>query len=300
MACRVGFIGLGRMGYPMAGHIACSGLFESIVYNRTKAKAHAWCQRYGGTDAKTPKECAQRSDILLLCLGGDDDVLSVMQSHDGVLYGLNKGTLIIDHTTTSATMARQLARQGQEQGWSFLDAPVSGGERGAIEGALVIMVGGDETSYARGQEVMALYGKEVVHMGDSGSGQLAKMVNQICVGGVLQGLSEAMAFAFHANLPVARLFPLLAEGAAGSWQMKNRYETMAEEQFDFGFKVDWMVKDLGFCLQEAQRYGCSLPSTTRLRTHYQALQDKGYGQSDTSSLIQLFRPGRAKKAHDAR
>ncbi|MBC6443891.1 MAG: NAD(P)-dependent oxidoreductase [Alphaproteobacteria bacterium GM202ARS2] len=291
MSLRIAFMGLGRMGFPMAGHLAAKG-YPVVVYNRTADRAEAWLESYRTHNverAETPQACVQDCAAVFCCLGNDDDVADVLLGEHGVLASMEKGGLLIDHTTTSAQLARRVYEQAHQRGVAFLDAPLSGGEKGAIDGKLAIMVGGEEQAYARAVPIMQAYASRISHIGASGSGQLAKMVNQICVAGVLQGLSEGIAFAEAAGVDHKRVFDVVAQGAAASWQMSNRHETMAQRSFDFGFKVDWMVKDLQYCLDESQRCGCPLPLTRFLHACYQELQQNGHSASDTSSLITLLR-----------
>jgi 3-hydroxyisobutyrate dehydrogenase len=286
---RAAFIGLGVMGYPMAGHLVRRGGMAVTVYNRTAAKAEAWCAEYGGTAAGTPAAAATGADIVVLCVGDDPDVRAVTLGPGGVLETMAAGSLLIDHTTASADIARELAAACSARGIGFLDAPVSGGQAGAINGALTIMVGGEAGDHARAAPVFESYGKFAGHMGPAGAGQLAKMVNQICIAGVLQGLGEGLAFAERAGLDGRAVVQAMLRGAAQSWQMENRHATMLEGRFDFGFALDWMRKDLGIALAEARRNGASLPLTALVDQHYADLQRQGHGRWDTSSLIERLR-----------
>ena len=286
---RAAFIGLGVMGFPMAGHLLRRGGMSVTVYNRTRAKADAWCAEYGGTAADSPAAAAAGAEVVVLCVGDDPDVRAVTLGATGVLSGMVAGSLLIDHTTASADVARELATACSARGIGFLDAPVSGGQAGAVNGALTIMVGGEPGDYARAAPVFAAYGKFAGRMGPAGSGQLAKMVNQICIAGVLQGLGEGLAFAERAGLDGRAVVEAMAKGAAQSWQMENRHATMLDGKFDFGFALDWMRKDLGIALAEARRNGASLPLTALVDQHYADLQRQGHGRWDTSSLIQRLR-----------
>ena len=289
---KVAFLGLGVMGWPMAGHLALAG-HTVTVFNRTAAKAQAWVQAFAATGrahhASTPREAAQGADIVLMCVGNDDDVRSVVLGPDGALAGMQSGSILIDHTTASAQLARELYATAQQQGVAFVDAPVSGGQAGAQNGQLTIMCGGDEAAFATAEPVMACFGRAVTLMGPSGSGQLTKMVNQICIAGLVQGLSEAVAFGQKAGLDMDKALQVIGKGAAQSWQMQNRGQTMVDGKFDFGFAVDWMRKDLGLVLQEAQRNGARLPVTALVDQFYADVQAQGGGRWDTSSLIARLR-----------
>jgi 3-hydroxyisobutyrate dehydrogenase len=284
---KVAFIGLGVMGYPMAGHLQRSG-HEVCVYNRTTARADAWVAEYAGTRALTPAAAAAGVELVLLCVGNDDDVRAVVYGEQGVLAGMTAGTLLIDHTTTSAVLAEELAERSGEQGVRFLDAPVSGGQAGAQKGTLTIMIGGAEVDVERARSLLDSYGQRITRVGEHGAGQRCKMVNQICIAGILQGLSEGFTLARASGLDIATVAGVLGGGAAQSWQLDNRAATMAAGQFDFGFAIEWMHKDLGFCLQEAARLGLSLPMTQDVDGHYQALMARGLGRCDTSVLIRQF------------
>ena len=283
------FIGLGAMGFPMAGHLASAG-HPVKVYNRTssKARAWAWAEQYPGTLAETPREAARSADFIFSCVGNDDDVRSVMLGRDGILAGAGAGAVIVDHTTTSARLARQLYEEAAARSLFFLDAPISGGQVGAENGQLSIMAGGDEAVFDRALPVMNAYAGAAVWMGPSGAGQLAKMVNQICIGGLLQGLSEALHFSERAGLDSEKVLSVISKGAAQSWQMENRGKTMLKGEFDFGFAVDWMRKDLGIVLDEAKHNGARLPVTALVDQWYAQVQARGGGRWDTSSLIDLL------------
>ena len=289
---KVAFLGLGVMGWPMAGHLALAG-HTVTVFNRTAAKAQAWVQAFAATGrahhASTPREAAQGADIVLMCVGNDDDVRSVVLGPEGALAGMQSGSILIDHTTASAQLARELYATAQQQGVAFVDAPVSGGQAGAQNGQLTIMCGGDEAAFATAEPVMACFGRAVTLMGPSGSGQLTKMVNQICIAGLVQGLSEAVAFGQKAGLDMDKTLEVIGKGAAQSWQLDNRGSTMVRDEFNFGFAVDWMRKDLGLVLQEAQRNGARLPVTALVDQFYADVQAQGGGRWDTSSLIARLR-----------
>jgi 3-hydroxyisobutyrate dehydrogenase-like beta-hydroxyacid dehydrogenase len=282
---RVGFCGLGVMGYPMAGHLASAGHSVS-VYNRTSSRADAWVTEYSGTALPTPRDVAASSDIVMLCVGNDADVRAVVLGPDGVLAGAHSGLIVVDHTTTSAELAREISAACAAVGVGFVDAPVSGGQAGAINGALTVMCGADsETVFADVAVVAAVYSRSCVRLGNAGSGQLAKMVNQICIAGVVQGLAEGLAFATKAGLDAHAVIDVISKGAAQSWQMENRGHTMVDDSFDFGFAVEWMIKDLGFCVEEAQRNGAELPVADLVLGFYRELYADGAGRLDTSSLI---------------
>ncbi len=277
------------MGFPMAGHLAKAG-HQVTVFNRTPAKRKAWVEKHGGNAAETPAEAARGADFVLVCVGNDRDLYEVtLDDAQGALSAMSAGAVMVDHTTASAEAARRLDAAARERGVAFLDAPVSGGQAGAENGKLSIAVGGDEAVFRRAQPLLATYAKAVTHMGPAGSGQLTKMVNQICIAGLLQGLSEALAFSQKAGLDGARVLEVITKGAAGSWQMENRGTTMLEGKFDFGFAVDWMRKDLGICRAEAARNGARLPMTEVVDAFYAAVQNRGGGRWDTSSLIELLR-----------
>jgi 3-hydroxyisobutyrate dehydrogenase-like beta-hydroxyacid dehydrogenase len=284
---KVSFIGLGVMGYPMAGHLAKAG-HETIVYNRTAAKADKWIKDFPGHSAPTPAAAAKDCDFVFACVGNDDDLRGVAIGKDGAFHGMKKGAVFVDHTTASAEVARELAQEASSRGLYFLDAPVSGGQAGAEKGALTVMIGGDADAYAGAEPVIRAYGHAVQHMGESGCGQLAKMVNQICIAGVVQGLAEGLSFAQAAGLDIAKLLAAIGKGGAASWQMENRGTTMTDGKFNFGFAVDWMRKDLGICLDEASRNGASLPVTAVIDQFFADVQRMGGGRWDTSSLILRF------------
>ena len=285
---RVAFLGLGVMGYPMAGHLAQAGL-DVTVYNRTGAKAAQWVGEYGGRSAATPREAAQGADLVLACVGNDDDLRSVTLGADGAFAGMARDAIFVDHTTASANVARELAAQAAERGLQFVDAPVSGGQAGAQNGKLTIMCGGEAATFERARPVLAHYGAAVTLIGPAGAGQLAKMVNQICIAGIVQGLAEAVNFGERAGLDMALVLDVIGKGAAASWQMENRGKTMVAGKFDFGFAVDWMRKDLGFCLDEAKRNGAALPLTALVDQFYGDVQRLGGNRLDTSSLIWRLR-----------
>ncbi|WP_299231055.1 NAD(P)-dependent oxidoreductase [uncultured Halomonas sp.] len=284
----VAFIGLGVMGYPMAGHLARAGL-DVRVYNRTPAKAKAWSEEYGGSHHATPRDAASGADLVLVCVGNDDDVRQVTRGEDGALHGMVPGSLLVDHTTASADLAEELDAACREQGIGFIDAPVSGGQQGAENGALTIMCGADETDFTRVEPLLGHYGRAVTLMGSAGSGQLTKMVNQICIAGLVQGLAEGLHFAEQAGLDRQRVVDVIAKGAAGSWQMENRHATMIADEYEHGFAVDWMRKDLGICLEQARRLQARLPVTALVDQFYADLQVLGGGRWDTSSLLRRLR-----------
>jgi 3-hydroxyisobutyrate dehydrogenase-like beta-hydroxyacid dehydrogenase len=281
---RVAFIGLGVMGYPMAGFLAKAG-HETVVFNRTAAKAEQWVTDYTGSSAATPGEAASGADIVFSCVGNDDDVRAVILGADGALAGISAGGIIVDHTTASATIAREVSLAAGEKGVGFLDAPVSGGQAGAESGQLTVMVGGTDAVFQRARPVIDSYAKAVTLIGDVGSGQLAKMVNQICIAGIVQGLSEGLHFAKCAGLDPAVVIESISKGAAQSWQMENRWATMVDDKFDFGFAVDWMRKDLGLTLDEAEKNGAQLELTRLVDGYYAEVQAMGGNRWDTSSLI---------------
>ncbi len=285
---KLAFLGLGVMGYPMAGHLARAG-HEVTVYNRSPAKADAWRNEYRGRTARTPAEAARGAEIVMMCVGNDDDVRVVANGADGALAGMAAGSILVDHTTASAEVAREVHAAAAAKGVGFLDAPVSGGQAGAQNGKLTVMVGGDPATFARAEGVLAHYARAVTLMGGPGSGQLAKMVNQICIAGLLQALSEGIDFAMRAGLDAERVLDVIGKGAAQSWQMENRGKTMVADRFDFGFAVDWMRKDLGICLAEARANGATLPVTALVDQFYGRVQQQGGGRWDTSSLIRLLR-----------
>ncbi|MEI8645250.1 NAD(P)-dependent oxidoreductase [Pseudoalteromonas sp. Hal040] len=284
MSMKVAFIGLGVMGYPMAGHLANAG-HSVTVYNRTTAKAQKWVSEYQGEYAETPSEAAKGADIVFMCVGNDDDLRSVVYGEQGVLASMHEGSYLVDHTTTSAEVAREVGAQAKLQGIAFLDAPVSGGQAGAENGVLTVMVGGDEADFNVVQPVMAAFSRFSQLLGEVGSGQLCKMVNQICIAGVVQGLAEGLHFAKQAGLDGEKVIETISKGAAGSWQMENRYKTMWAGEYEFGFAVDWMRKDLGIALDEAKANGATLPMTATVDQYYADVQALGGGRYDTSSLL---------------
>ena len=281
---KLSFIGLGVMGYPMAGHLHTAGLAVT-VYNRTTAKAQAWAQEYGGAYANTPAEAAAGADIVVICVGNDDDLRCVTIAEQGVVSAMVPGSILVDHTTASAEVARELYTVCKKHGIGFVDAPVSGGEQGAINGQLTIMCGGDKASFTQAETVLNIYAKQLQYMGEAGSGQLTKMVNQICIAGLIQGLSEGLNFAEKAGLDIDNVIQAISKGAAQSWQMDNRYKTMSENDYEHGFAVDWMRKDLAICLAEADSNGASLPVTALVDQFYKDVQQMGGNRWDTSSLL---------------
>jgi 3-hydroxyisobutyrate dehydrogenase len=285
---KVAFVGLGVMGYPMAGHLVTKAGHEVTVFNRTAAKADKWVAQYGGKAAPTPKAAAEGQDFIMACVGNDNDVREVMLGSDGIFAGARKGATIVDHTTASAEIARELYGEAKSRGFNFVDAPVSGGQAGAENGVLTVMCGGDGAPFASAEKVIATYARACNLIGASGSGQLAKMANQICIAGVVQGLAEALHFAQKAELDIEKLIATISKGAAQSWQMENRYKTMAAGKFDFGFAVDWMRKDLAICLAEARRNGAHLPVSALVDQFYSEVQKMGGRRWDTSSLIALL------------
>jgi 3-hydroxyisobutyrate dehydrogenase len=286
---RIAFIGLGVMGYPMAGHLKRKGNHEVTVYNRTPARAAQWIREYGGASAPSPRAAARDAEFVLTCVGNDDDVRSVVLGEGGALAGMKTGAILADHTTASATLARELDALARERGLAFLDAPVSGGQAGAQNGQLGVMVGGDPAAFTRAKPVLDLYSRSCALIGPAGSGQLCKMVNQICVAGVVQGLAEGLNFGQRAGLDMEKVISVISQGAARSWQMESRWQTMCEGRFDgFGFAVDWMRKDLGICLQEAKVNGARLPVTALIDQFYAQIQARGGRRWDTSSLMQLL------------
>lgn len=284
----VAFLGLGVMGYPMAGHLVSAG-HDVRVYNRTQEKAEKWAAQYGGSVHATPREAATRADFVMACVGNDDDLRGVCTGDDGALSGMSEGAVFVDHTTVSAAVTREMAAAAKTLGVSFVDAPVSGGQAGAENGVLSIMCGGDQESYSLAEPVMQAYGRTIRRLGESGAGQLTKMVNQICIAGLVQGLSEGLHFAEKAGLDAKGVVEVISGGAAGSWQMANRYETMLDGEFEHGFAVDWMRKDLGICLSTANENGASLPITALVDQFYKDVQKLGGGRWDTSSLIKRLR-----------
>jgi len=287
-ARRVAFLGLGVMGYPMAGHLARAG-HQVTVYNRTAAKAEAWAREYGGAHAPTPAQAAAGADFVFACVGNDDDLRSVVLGDSGALAGMKPGAVFVDHTTASAAVARELAAVAAAKGLAFVDAPVSGGQAGAVNGLLTVMCGGDAAPFDAMKPVAMAFSRAVTLVGPSGAGQLAKMVNQICIAGLVQGLSEAIAFGQKSGLDMKQVLDVIGKGAAQSWQMDNRGKTMVDDQFNFGFAVDWMRKDLGLVLDEARRNGAKLPVTALVDQFYGDVQGMGGGRWDTSSLIKRLK-----------
>jgi 3-hydroxyisobutyrate dehydrogenase-like beta-hydroxyacid dehydrogenase len=286
---KVAFLGLGVMGYPMAGHLLKKGGHDVTVYNRSAAKAQQWVKEYGGKSAATPREAAKDCDFVLMCVGNDDDVRSVVYGDNGALAGMKKGSILVDHTTASAVLARELFEKSKSQSVGFIDAPVSGGQAGAVNGQLGIMCGGEEAIFAKAKPVIDIYAKMAALIGAPGAGQLTKMVNQICIAGLVQGLSEGLAFAKKSGLDVEKVISVISKGAAQSWQMENRWKQMNEVKFDgFGFAVDWMRKDLGICLEEAKKTGARLPVTALVDQFYSHIQARGGRRWDTSSLMHLL------------
>ncbi|MGR3759340.1 NAD(P)-dependent oxidoreductase [Roseobacteraceae bacterium NS-SX3] len=285
---KLAFLGLGVMGYPMAGHLQAKG-HEVTVYNRTAAKAEAWAKEHGGQFAATPRAAAEGAEFVMACVGNDSDLRSVCLGEDGAFAGMASGTVFVDHTTVSAKVTRELYEAGREAGVSFVDAPISGGQAGAENGALSVMCGGDEAAYAAAEPVIAAYARICRRIGESGAGQMTKMCNQIAIAGLVQGLSEALHFAEKAGLDGRAVVEVISQGAAGSWQMANRYETMLDDHFEHGFAVDWMRKDLGICLDAADETGASLPVTALVDQFYKDVQKMGGGRWDTSSLFKRLR-----------
>ncbi len=285
---KVAFLGLGVMGYPMAGHLVAAG-HEVCVYNRTTAKAEKWAKEFGGRFAATPREAAEGCEFVMSCVGNDDDLRGVCLGDDGAFAGMSAGSVFVDHTTVSAKVTRELYAAAKDLGISFVDAPISGGQAGAQNGILSVMCGGDEDAYARAEPVIDAYARTCRRLGESGSGQLTKMVNQICIAGLVQGLAEGLHFAEKAGLDGRAVVDVISGGAAGSWQMLNRYETMIDDEFEHGFAVDWMRKDLGICLDTADENGASLPVTALVDQFYKDVQKLGGARWDTSSLIKRLR-----------
>ncbi|WP_428244349.1 NAD(P)-dependent oxidoreductase [Gynuella sp.] len=284
---KVSFIGLGVMGYPMAGHLAEKG-HDVTVYNRTVSKSHRWVEQYSGSYAATPAQAVTDADQVFMCVGNDDDVRSVVYGEHGVLAGMKPGAILVDHTTTSAILAEELNLAAKEKQVRFLDGPVSGGQAGAENGVLTVMMGGEAEDFSTVEGTIDSYAKKVTLLGAAGSGQRCKMVNQLCIAGIVQGLSEAIKFAQYAELDIKTVVEVLSGGAAQSWQLDNRALTMAEGKFDFGFAIDWMRKDLGFCFEEAEKKGLNLPLAKMVDGFYQQLQQQGDNRLDTSSLIKLL------------
>ncbi|WP_417815644.1 NAD(P)-dependent oxidoreductase [Thalassospira alkalitolerans] len=284
------FIGLGVMGYPMAGHLQKAG-HDVTVFNRTAAKSEKWAGEYGGKSAPTPAEAAKGAEFVFVCVGNDDDLRSVTLGETGALAGMTRGSVMVDNTTASADVARELYAAAKDVGVSFIDAPVSGGQAGAENGVLTVMCGGDQEAFDRAAPVIDAFARSCQLMGKSGSGQLTKMVNQICIAGLVQGLSEGVNFGRKAGLDMGKVLDVISKGAAGSWQMENRGKTMVNDTFDFGFAVDWMRKDLGICLEESKRNGARLPVTALVDQFYAQVQERGGNRWDTSSLIDLLARG---------
>src|SRR5882762_4245642 len=282
---KVAFLGLGVMGYPMAGHLKAKGGHEVTVFNRTAAKADQWVAQHGGKSAKTPKEAAQGQDFVMACVGNDNDLREVMLGANGAFEGMMKGAVLVDHTTASAEIARELHAEAKKRGFDCIDAPVSGGQAGAENGALTVMCGGEAAAYARAEPVIAAYARMCKLLGAPGAGQLTKMVNQICIAGLVQGLAEGIHFAKKAGLDVEAVIETISKGAAQSWQMENRYKTMMAGKYDFGFAVDWMRKDLSICVAEARRSGAHLPVAALVDQFYSEVQKMGGSRWDTSSLL---------------
>ena len=285
---KVAFLGLGVMGYPMAGHLAKAG-HEVTVYNRTAAKADAWADEHGGTSARTPAEAATGRDFVMACVGNDDDLRQICVGEGGAIAAMSAGTVFVDHTTVSAAVTREMHAEAEKRQVSFVDAPVSGGQAGAENGALAVMCGGDAEAYARAEQIIAAYAKNCQRMGESGAGQLTKCVNQICIAGLVQGLSEGINFAQKAGLDPKAVIEVIKDGAAGSWQMANRYETMVDDKFDHGFAVDWMRKDLAICLATGDDIDAPLPITALVDQFYKDVQALGGGRWDTSSLLKRLK-----------
>ncbi|MGF7005105.1 NAD(P)-dependent oxidoreductase [Aminobacter sp. BE322] len=281
----VAFLGLGVMGYPMAGHLKNKGGHDVTVYNRTTAKAEQWAAQHGGSHAPTPAEAARNKDFVFACVGNDDDLRAVTIGENGAFHVMKKGSVFIDNTTASAEVARELAAEAEARGFHFLDAPVSGGQAGAENGVLTVMVGGEQDAFDRAKPVIEAFARMVGLMGSAGAGQLTKMINQICIAGLVQGLAEGIHFGKKAGLDIEKVVDVISKGAAGSWQMENRHKTMNAGKYDFGFAIDWMRKDLGICLAEADRNGAKLPVTALVDQFYKDVQAMGGGRWDTSSLL---------------
>jgi len=288
MTCNVAFIGLGVMGYPMAGYISKAG-HNVTVFNRTKSKAEKWISEYKGKKAETPAEAAKNAEYILTCVGNDNDLREVTFGDNGIFKTIKKDSVYIDNTTASAIIAREIYEYAKKNEFGFLDAPVSGGQAGAENGALTVMIGGDQKDYDKASHIIDCYSKKMKLLGKSGSGQLAKMVNQICIGGLVQALSEAINFGMNAGLKMEDVIEVISKGAAQSWQMENRYKTMIDDKFEFGFAVDWMRKDLKIALEEAKKNNSPLPITEVIDKYYAEVQDMGGNRWDTSSLIRRFR-----------
>ena len=293
MSSKTAFIGLGVMGYPMAGHLKKAG-HQVTIYNRTASKAEQWVQEYGGMKASTPADAAKEADFVMACVGNDDDLREITCGTNGAFFGMSQGSVFIDHTTVSAKVTRELSENAAEQGFSFLDAPISGGQAGAENGMLTVMVGGDPAAFERAQPVMDAYSRMIKLLGPSGYGQMTKMVNQICIAGLVQGLSEGIHFAKAVGLDVEAVIETISKGAAQSWQMENRYKTMNEGEYNHGFAVDWMRKDLGITLEEARSNGAHLPVTALVDQFYSEIQAMGGRRWDTSSLLVRLEDRREK------
>jgi 3-hydroxyisobutyrate dehydrogenase-like beta-hydroxyacid dehydrogenase len=286
---KVAFLGLGVMGYPMAGHLKKKGGHDVTVFNRTPAKAEQWVREYGGKHAATPREAARDCDFVMMCVGNDDDVRSVVYGDNGALAGMKKGAILVDHTTASAVLAKELFEKTKERGIGFIDAPVSGGQAGAVNGQLGVMCGGEQATFDKVKPIIDVYAKLAALIGGPGAGQLTKMVNQICIAGLVQGLAEGLAFAKRSSLDVEKVVGVISKGAAQSWQMENRWKQMNEVKFDgFGFAVDWMRKDLGICMEEAKKNGARLPVSALIDQFYAHIQARGGRRWDTSSLMHLL------------
>jgi len=283
---KVSFIGLGVMGYPMAGHLKKNNL-EVTVFNRTESKSKKWLEEFNGEKANSPGEAAKNAEIVFICVGRDEDLCEVMEGSDGILKNARANTIIVDHTTASAKIAREFNKKAKELDLSFLDAPVSGGQAGAENGKLSIMIGGEKEIFMVVEPILQSYGKTIELIGESGSGQLAKMINQICIAGLVQSLSEALAFGKKSKVDMEKVLKVISKGAAQSWQMENRYRTMLDGKFDYGFAVDWMRKDLSICFNEAKKNGASLPITEIVDKYYEEVQKQGGNRLDTSSLMTL-------------
>jgi len=288
MSCNVAFIGLGVMGYPMAGYISKAG-HNVTVYNRTSSKADKWLSEFKGSKAETPAKAAKEADFVFTCVGNDDDLSEVAIGKDGIYNTIKKGAIHIDNTTASAEIAKKLYKSSKAHGWGFLDAPVSGGQAGAENGALTVMVGGDQADFDKAKSIIECYSKKMKLLGKAGNGQLSKMVNQICIAGLVQGLSEGINFGIKAGLNMEEVIEVISKGAAQSWQMENRFKTMIDDKFDFGFAVDWMRKDLKIAMDEAKNNGSLLPVTELVDKFYAEVQEMGGKRWDTSSLIKRFR-----------
>jgi 3-hydroxyisobutyrate dehydrogenase len=288
MGKKAAFVGLGVMGYPMAGFLQKAG-YDVTVYNRTAAKAEKWVGDYGGAHAGTPAKAAEGADFVMVCVGNDDDLRSVVLGDTGILATMKAGSVFVDHTTASSEVARELGAIAKENGVGFVDAPVSGGQAGAENGVLTVMCGGEQADFDRAKEPIDAYARACMRMGGVGAGQLTKMVNQICIAGAVQGLSEGIHFAEKAGLDAAKVIEVISKGAAQSWQMENRYKTMIADEFEFGFAVDWMRKDLGICLKTSDQIGASLPGTALVDQYYSDVQNMGGNRWDTSSLIRRLR-----------